>query len=626
MELPSKTPENVNYSSADPFREFGEGDTEEGRESITEELRPSEETLRIGENFLSEEINEKIVKFYKKIFDEKLEGEEKVGIPANASAKAKALHVKNFLRENPGKRNRVIETFPEEGKEEYFKIIDLGEIKAGLGEENMSVEIPFLLYDYLRGKYNKINNELRRELSGEERAKKEAEKDSVFNALKDLTTKLSDRDVEGTVSRRMGEGREEYIGDRLLNPDNISTAEQDIKEEIMQREWGGLAEGVRNNYIDFNDFCSRRIDELRGKLGDIGSGLSDQNILALLRRNKTDDISIERGFFGGTKGVRFGAKKISVKDFADFANRENTIFEGSVKNRAGEMLGRGWDQREREEQEQVIKGAFRRLTPEDIRNSCNRIREKKMQNYWERNADNINREDIEKYKEEDRWVDVASFFDSFFNKKYTGDLEKDANEMLSVLKNKKIIDNDFLDLEDFLSVLKKENPKIFTEKEYRKNYKDKKKMLSLAFTVLESATREQYSFNDLVNIIIERGEDLEDDEKKKFLDLLDFYEKNKKHKYYRVLKAMQRLDKLRERGGIKGDIVEDKQEFFNIFIKENIIERGGALSKKDDFYNFLGEMTLTGIIDKEYKDCIKDEKKFLIFSVELIDLIEKKQS
>ncbi len=626
MEIPSKKPEHVEYSSSvEGIDSFAEGDMEDGEENLAEELRPSEETIRIGENLLTKEIKERIVKFYAKVFDEKLTKEEKEGVPARASARAKALCVKKFFKENPRERNRI-ESFPDEVKEEYYRIIDFSEIKGGLGDDDMGLETPFLLYDYLRGKYNEINRELSRVTNEERRAEKEAEKESIFNALKDLTSKLSEKNIEESTLRRMGENREDYIEDRLLRPDNIETAKQKIRREAMEREWSSLVETERNNYVNFDDFCNRRAEEVRGKLGSLGSGLSEENVYSILRRHRLEDINVDRGFFGSVKGVRLGSRKILAKDFNDFISRETTIFNGTAKEKAGEMLGAGWDEKEREEQEKIIRKAFKRMTPEDIRNTCNKIREEKMKKFWKGVAGELNRkESMEEHEEEDG-VDVPDFMNSFFYKKYTGNLEKDADKMLSVLKNKGVIDNDFLDVEDFLEIMKRENPKVFREREYSKRYKNKKWMQSLAFSVLETAIKERASFNETIEVITEIADTLDVDEKETLMELLNFYENEKRHKWYRSIKAIWSLEELRKSDKIEGNIISDKKHFFNIFKKETIIEKGGALSKESNFNDFLGEMVLTGIIDENYKDVLKDEKSFLLFSVELIGLIEKKQS
>lgn len=626
MEIPSKKPEHVEYSSSvEGIDSFAEGDMEDGEENLAEELRPSEETIRIGENLLTKEIKERIVKFYAKVFDEKLTKEEKEGVPARASARAKALCVKKFFKENPRERNRI-ESFPDEVKEEYYRIIDFSEIKGGLGDDDMGLETPFLLYDYLRGKYNEINRELSRVTNEERRAEKEAEKESIFNALKDLTSKLSEKNIEESTLRRMGENREDYIEDRLLRPDNIETAKQKIRREAMEREWSSLVETERNNYVNFDDFCNRRVEEVRGKLGSLGSGLSEENVYSILRRHRLEDINVDRGFFGSVKGVRLGSRKILAKDFNDFISRETTIFNGTAKEKAGEMLGAGWDEKEREEQEKIIRKAFKRMTPEDIRNTCNKIREEKMKKFWKGVAGELNRkESMEEHEEEDG-VDVPDFMNSFFYKKYTGNLEKDADKMLSVLKNKGVIDNDFLDVEDFLEIMKRENPKVFREREYSKRYKNKKWMQSLAFSVLETAIKERASFNETIEVITEIADTLDVDEKETIMELLNFYENEKRHKWYRSIKAIWSLEELRKSDKIEGNIISDKKHFFNIFKKETIIEKGGALSKESNFNDFLGEMVLTGIIDENYKDVLKDEKSFLLFSVDLMGLIEKKQS
>ncbi len=450
-----KRGENIDsrYSSGveavDKF-EKGEEDSFGEGENLAEKLRPSEETVETGERILGEEMSERLSHLYGKLYD-KLEGDEKMqGVGRGVNLEAKASYVKDFFVRNPKRKNELLEE-NENFRKEYEKIIDLGEIRGCLDPGEMKVETSFLLYDYFRKKYEMVNKEIERDdqkkasnqegMDAGKREAKEKEKEDVFKALKEMGEKLSAKDITKEVEEGLG-SKDDYIekektGSRKKKLEGEGRKE--LEEEIFQREWEKLSDNRKREYSGINDFKNKQLENIKESFRKIGREAENRDIIALLRKYSFSDIRVETGLF--YKRARLGERSLKPYELDEFTEKEKERFKEEIKKRMDEKLGKEWDEEYRKRMESELKKVVK-LTEAQVRETCNRIRKEKMDDYWEGQAKKAgkSKEEIknirEIYKEADGF-DLSKILESIgqIEGELTGKLKEDTETIWNELAN-----------------------------------------------------------------------------------------------------------------------------------------------------------------------------------------------
>ncbi len=629
--------ENIEHGSEDTFSNFAERSQGVGGEnrSLGERLRPSEETVRVGERFLDEDIYNRITSVYERVFD-KIPENEKTGIPQGAGKNAKAVFVKEFLNNNSSRRNSIIEGLSDSDKEDYFRVTDLGEIRGGLKQGQMKIETSFLLYDYLHKRYNTLVEEQNR--AGESSdSSREADINQLFTALKELTEKLKlDGDtVDGRAMQQMSESRGDYIDSRRNIEANLQEGKRRVEEAIIQKKFERVPEDRRSDYGDISEFANRSLDNFREALRGVPVNLTDDNIYALMRRFNTEDINIKKGFFGRARDVKIGYRLIPVCEFASFVATETRAFARDVENMTSKILGEAWDSDFKGNQEREIFSDFPTLNAEQIRNTCNNIRRERMQKFWEKelkssDAQNEVESARERYDREGDWVNVVELLNSLTGRKFSGNLEDDANEIMMALKTAKVINKNYLDKESMIELVRNRGGKDLSDKSYSKTVESKRERATYIFRLIDFLSKENEKAERNTGYLADIIEDLKNNNRTDEIDeiksLINFYEAEKPECLAKVANALYQLDDLRERGELSGDIIKDSKKIFTVFKGESFFEKNSPFKEEKNLTTFVRKLMRDKIISKEdYSITIKNKENFYVFMIDLVNLIEKKQ-
>ncbi len=466
------------------IEDYGEEDSSR-KENIAEKIRPSEEIITIGKNYLDDEIHNRITELYSGIYEKRnnLGLKDKIiEIPKDTTREVKAYHIKKFLEENPKKEKEIIDGLSDKEKRNYSKLMDYAEINSSLDDGEMKVETPFLLLKYLKDKYRIIEKEIDAYEEGSvQKEQKEKELEKLFNAQVEIIEKVSDKDFKEEsleeTKKELGE-KEQYIEKCEKDENKKGEAGEKAKEEIFEKnwkeEWENLSSEKRNE-----KYGNRKDNFIEQKLMEIeelfrGGGeetvIDREELLSLLKKSYAKDISLEKeGFIFKNNIIKVGTRSFSSEEFNNFIKEEKDKFSENLEKEAGKIGKKEWEEKQKEKmKKKVIE--MKGISEKEVKKVCNKMREEKMNKFWERRATEVKtEEEIKKIKE--KYEDSGSFSiakvlekTTELEKKLEGNLKDNAEDIWEIISEHTEEDlPDKTSEYDYIKAIMK-NP----EKEYKK--------------------------------------------------------------------------------------------------------------------------------------------------------------